>query len=226
LDQLKFWVPPRSRFWDLGTMNSTAYRSRLRQLHRLSLDQRFDGRQRPPAPSPRPGASTCTSARAPTRLRCRPLAAQSKVGDIHGHFRPESFRSCRSRPARPGLRQTRILPSSVVSMSMPSNSSSRGLLAANHRTGGAVLAFGRMQLDGQHRSAPPRWPSSWSSLISWMRMPRVPGDRSRVDAVHILRAGQQSGDGRVAHQIDLDLGQNPAIDEINGLDAALAGLRQ
>jgi hypothetical protein len=52
------------------------------------------------------------------------------------------------------------------------------------------------------------------------------GHRRRVDAVHILRALQQPGDGRVAHQFGLGLGQRAAVDQIDGLDAALARLRQ
>ena len=35
----------------------------------------------------------------------------------------------------------------------------------------------------------------------------------RVDAVHILRALQQSGNRRVAHQLGLGLGQRAAVDE-------------
>ena len=45
-----------------------------------------------------------------------------------------------------------------------------------------------------------------------------------VDAVHIFRALQQSFDGRVANEVGLGVDERAAIDEMNGLDAAFAGL--
>ena len=59
-----------------------------------------------------------------------------------------------------------------------------------------------------------------------MRMPRSCGDGGGVDAVHILRTLQQAGDGRVADQFGFGVGERAAVDEIDGLDAGLAGLGQ
>ena len=92
------------------------------------------------------------------------------------------------------------------------------LLAVNH--GGAGVA-------GSRRPCAARWSARWprrrdalSCFSSCMRMPRSCGDRRGVDAVHILRALQQAGDGGVAHQLGFGLGQRAAVDQINGLDAA------
>ena len=52
------------------------------------------------------------------------------------------------------------------------------------------------------------------------------GDGVGVDAIHIFRALQQARDGRIAHQICFCFSERAAVDQIDGLDAAFAGLRK
>ena len=73
----------------------------------------------------------------------------------------------------------------------------------------------------EHVAAPPRWLSLLLLVDADAALLR---DGGGVDAVHILRALQQAGDGGVADQVGFGLGERAAVDEINGLDAALAGL--
>ena len=72
-------------------------------------------------------------------------------------------------------------------------------------------------------AAPPRWLSALLLVDANAALLR---DGGGVDAVHILRALQQAGDGGVAHQIGFGFGERAAVDEIDGLDAAFAGLRK
>ncbi len=72
-------------------------------------------------------------------------------------------------------------------------------------------------------AAPPRW---LSRFVFVHADAALLGDGGGVDAVHVFRALQQAFDGGVADEVGFGFGERAAIDEVNGLDAALAGLRE
>ncbi len=51
-------------------------------------------------------------------------------------------------------------------------------------------------------------------------------DGGGVDAVHIFRALQQAFNGGVADEVGFGVGERAAVGEIDGFDAAFAGLRE
>ena len=82
---------------------------------------------------------------------------------------------------------------------------------------------GRVQLDGEHGGRA----AAMALLLFFVDADAaLLRDGGGVDAVHIFRALQQAFDGGVADEIGFGVGECAAVGEIDGLDAAFAGLRE
>src|SRR5882672_3448621 len=80
-----------------------------------------------------------------------------------------------------------------------------------------------MQLDGDHGGCS----AALSVLLLFMHANAAFfRNGGGVDAIHILKALQHAGDGGVADEVGLGLGEHAAVEDLNGVDAALAGLRE
>src|SRR5438309_1365329 len=77
------------------------------------------------------------------------------------------------------------------------------LLSMDHSGGGMTAAGGRMEFDSEQRSGPA---AEAVLLVLVDTDAALLSDGGGVDAVDVLRPGEQPGDGRVAHEVGLGIG--------------------